>query len=85
MAGSFLPLIIGFEIGWVMLLVKESVSLNSWIFRVLNALGKNLFKIFAFFSSSEIITSPSTNKIFSEDLFYQIITVSQFIRVVYYL
>ena len=67
MARSFLCLIIGFEIGWVMLLVKESVSLDSSIFRVLTTLGKILFKIFAFFSSSEIISSPSTNKIFSED------------------
>ena len=85
MAGSFLHLIIGFEIGRVMFLVEGSVSLNFSIFRFLPALEKHLSKMFAFFSSSEIISSPSTNKIFSEDLFYQIITVSQFIRVVYYL
>ena len=67
MAGSFLPLIIGFEIGRVMFLVEGSVSLNFSIFRFLPALEKHLSKMFAFFSSSEIISSPSTNKIFSED------------------
>ena len=37
--------------------------------------------MFAFFSSSEIISSPSANKIFSEDFILSENTVSQFITI----
>lgn len=50
-----------------MFLVQGSVALNSSIFRFLTVPKKNLFKLFAFFSSKEMILSLSTNEIFSED------------------
>ena len=64
MLGLFLYFKIALNIGWEILVARESVSWYSGIFKFLTAFEINEFKISAFSPSSLIIPSPSTNVIF---------------------